>query len=190
MIMMKPILLLSAHPDHRSFNHRLADRVQEYLLSRSLQVDWLDLYRVTFPLILQQSELYRKYSLDDNIQQICNRFESSSDIIVTYPEWWGMVPAVLKGWLDQVLRPGLAYDSDEYGDTHGLCQGRRLSVFCTAGESFPSRPHPMEQLWKTSIGQFCGFDQTRFFRYIIKPGSPGKTAVMGQILSELQKIYN
>jgi NAD(P)H dehydrogenase (quinone) len=31
------------------------------------------------------------------------------DGIIVHPNWWGQPPAILKGWVDRVLRPGVAY---------------------------------------------------------------------------------
>ena len=36
-----------------------------------------------------------------------------------HPNWWGMPPAILKGWVDRVVRPGLAYEFLE-GDSLSL----------------------------------------------------------------------
>ena len=30
-------------------------------------------------------------------------------IIVIHPNWWGQPPAIMKGWVDRVLRVGVAY---------------------------------------------------------------------------------
>ena len=30
--------------------------------------------------------------------------------LVVHPNWWGQPPAILKGWIDRVIRPGIAYD--------------------------------------------------------------------------------
>jgi putative NADPH-quinone reductase len=59
-------------------------------------------------------------------------------LIFVYPTWWYGLPAVLKGWLDRVLVPGLAFLMPEPGGTikPGLTHIRGLAVFTTCGASW------------------------------------------------------
>lgn len=44
--------------------------------------------------------------------------------------WWGTVPAIMKGWFDRVLIPGIAWDFGKMF-SGGLCAGKKvLNVFC------------------------------------------------------------
>jgi putative NADPH-quinone reductase len=59
--------------------------------------------------------------------------------VFVYPTWWGGLPAVLKGWLERVLVPGVAFTFDP--DTHevrrGLTKVRRIVGITTYGSSRP-----------------------------------------------------
>ena len=59
-------------------------------------------------------------------------------LIFVYPTWWYGLPAVLKGWLDRVLVPGLAFLMPEPGGTikPGLTHIKGLAVFTTCGASW------------------------------------------------------
>jgi NAD(P)H dehydrogenase (quinone) len=60
-------------------------------------------------------------------------------LIFVYPTWWFGQPAMLKGWLDRVLVPGVAFtmpcpQTKRFG--HTLKHIRHLGVFTTCGASF------------------------------------------------------
>jgi putative NADPH-quinone reductase len=85
-------------------------------------------------------------------------------IIIVHPNWWGMPPAILAGWIDRVLRPGVAYrfvegDSGE-GAPVGLLHARTALVLNTSN-TFPDREarvfgDPLERIWKDCIWGLCG----------------------------------
>ena len=76
----------------------------------------------------------------------------------------GQPPAILKGWIDRVIRPRVAYeflegDSDE-GVPRGLLQAKAALVFNTSNTA-PERElrifgDPLETLWKNCIFELCG----------------------------------
>lgn len=60
-------------------------------------------------------------------------------LILTFPLWWGGMPAVLKGWVDRVFTQGFAYGlHDEHGRPRkygdGAFCGTRGLVITTAGD--------------------------------------------------------
>ena len=59
-------------------------------------------------------------------------------LIFVYPTWWYGLPAMLKGWLDRVLLPGVAFELPPDGrDIRPLLTNiGRLGVFTTAGASW------------------------------------------------------
>ncbi|HDQ04383.1 MAG TPA: flavodoxin family protein, partial [Deltaproteobacteria bacterium] len=86
---------------------------------------------------------------------------------VVHPNWWGQPPAILKGWVDRVLRPGIAYeflegDSGEgvpKGVPKGLLKARTALVFNTSNTE-PERERdvfgdPLETIWKNCILGLC-----------------------------------
>ena len=80
-------------------------------------------------------------------------------IVVVHPNWWAMPPAVLKGWLDRVLRQGVAYEFGPAG-VIGKLAGKRAIVFTTSNtpreDELQLFGDPLENLWKTCIFGFCG----------------------------------
>ena len=85
---------------------------------------------------------------------------------MVHPNWWGMPPAILKGWVDRVLRPGVAYRFDEGGGAPvGMLRARDAVVLNTS-DTPPRREQevfrdPLETLWKNCIFGFCGVRRFR-----------------------------
>ncbi len=76
----------------------------------------------------------------------------------------GQPPAILKGWVDRVLRPGVAYeflegDSGE-GVPVGLLRAQAAVVFNTsntpAARELSAFGDPLETLWRNCIFGLCG----------------------------------
>ena len=89
---------------------------------------------------------------------------------MVHPNWWGQPPAILKGWIDRVIRPGVAYRFDETdsgeGVPIGLLRARSAVVFNTSntpiGRERTVFHDPLESIWKDCIFDLCGV--TNFFR--------------------------
>jgi putative NADPH-quinone reductase len=81
-----------------------------------------------------------------------------------------MPPAILKGWVDRVMRPSVAYEFEE-GDSGegipvGLLKARATVVFTTSNTPEEREQEvfgdPLENLWKTCIFDLCGVKE--FYR--------------------------
>ena len=94
----------------------------------------------------------------------CREIAEAEGIIIIHPNWWGQPPAILKGWIDRVIRPGVAYefvegDSGE-GVPRGLLPARTAIVFNTSNTE-PDRERdvfgdPLETIWKNCVFGLCG----------------------------------
>jgi putative NADPH-quinone reductase len=158
------ILLVLAHPSPGSFNHAIAETVAAELLRCGHQVRFHDLYREGFDPVLPSREIPREAEPDPAIALHCRDLIAADGIVIVHPDWWGMPPAILKGWIDRVLRPGTAYrfaegDSGE-GVPDGLLAARSALVLNTSNtpalreqEEFGD---PLERLWRDCIFRFCG----------------------------------
>jgi putative NADPH-quinone reductase len=59
-------------------------------------------------------------------------------LVFVYPTWWSTLPAQLKGWLERVMRPGVAFVFDEKNKVRpGLRQVRRIVGITTYGSKWP-----------------------------------------------------
>ena len=130
------VSLILAHPKSGSFNHAIAEVAQNTLESCSHDVSFHDLYMERFDPILPYEEIPKGVDVNPIVHKYCEEIALADGIIIVHPNWWGMPPAILKGWVDRVTRPGVAYeflegDSGE-GVPQGLLRARKAIVFNTS----------------------------------------------------------
>lgn len=158
------ISIILAHPQPKSFNHAIAQTAIAKLTQMGYQVHFHDLYAEQFAPTLPAVEIPKNASLPSEIDQHCREIANADGIIVIHPNWWGQPPAILKGWIDRVIRPGVAYkfiegDQGE-GVPVGLLKARVALVFNTSNTSTEREMRvfgdPLETIWKNCIFGLCG----------------------------------
>lgn len=112
------ILVIFCHPLEVSFSALLLSRVLEGLTAGGHQTVVLDLYKECFlPALTRQEFLeYRDTSKNQNaVAAYVRQLAEVDGIVLVYPTWWYGLPAMLKGYFDRVLLPGVAFDIAEGG---------------------------------------------------------------------------
>jgi NAD(P)H dehydrogenase (quinone) len=164
------ILVILAHPDKNSFNHAIAHAVVEEFQSHGNTVFFHDLYEEKFTPVLPAAEIPTDAPLPPEIQLHCDEISTTDGVVIIHPNWWGQPPAILKGWVDRVIRPGVAYefiegDSGE-GIPNGLLKAKFALVINTSNTSKEREKSvfgdPLEPLWGKCIFELCGV--TAFYR--------------------------
>lgn len=152
-------LVILCHPNLTGFNQAVAAAAAA-ALKATHDVDLLDLYREGFDPVLPAAELPRKFSFDDQVQRYNRLVQEASAYVVVHPDWWGGPPALLKGFIDRVFRPGVAYDFEGYEflskSKTALFEGRRAWVFTTTDNPRPDGEDPSAVLWKKNVFAYCG----------------------------------
>ncbi|MGF7117073.1 NAD(P)H-dependent oxidoreductase [Methanobacterium oryzae] len=171
------ILLILGHPTPGSFNHAIADSAIQTLENNGHEVIFHDLYAEKFDPIILSGEIPKKADLEPLIEKHCKELAETNGIIIVHPNWWGQPPAILKGWIDRVIRAGVAYeflesDSGE-GIPNGLLKAETALVFNTANTSKEREMNvfgdPLETIWKNCIFDLCGVKSfyRKMFRIIV-----------------------
>ncbi len=158
------ISVILAHPRKGSFNHAIAETVVAALVECGHAVAFHDLYAERFDPVLPYDEIARDAALPPFIAAHCAEIAVADGLVVIHPDWWGMPPAILKGWIDRVLRPGVAYRFGEGDDGGGVPEGllrvRAALVFNTSNTPRQRElvvfGDPLQRLWKDCICTFCG----------------------------------
>jgi NAD(P)H dehydrogenase (quinone) len=160
------VSVILAHPDTNIFNHAIAQAAVAQLSHNIHHAILHDLYAERFDPLLLTEEIPKGARLSREIELHCQELSCADGIIIIHPNWWGQPPAILKGWIDRVIRPGVAYqflegDQGE-GIPSGLLQGKRVLIFNTSNTP-PEREaqvfsDPLEILWKQCIFGLCGID--------------------------------
>ena len=164
------ISVILAHPDKNSFNHAIALSVVEEIKSNGCAVFFHDLYEEKFDPILPTIEIIKDAPLPPEIQSYFDEISTADGIVVIHPNWWGQPPAILKGWIDRVIRPGVAYEFIEEdcgeGIPIGLLKAKFALVINTSNTPAEREKRvfgdPLETLWKKCIFELCGV--TNFYR--------------------------
>lgn len=193
------ILVILSHPDKSSLNHAIANTACEQLKSNNHQVTFHDLYREEFDSILPSKELLRDASLTPEIQKHCNEIATADGIIIIHPNWWGQPPAILKGWIDRVIRPGVAYefvenDSGE-GVPNGLLVAKSALVFNTSNTETSREKNvfgdPLESIWRECIFGLCGVTNfyRRMFNIVVVSDSEERKAWLAEVSATIDKYY-
>jgi len=171
------VSLILAHPNEESFNHAIATQALKTLKELDHHVFFHDLYREQFDPILPFEEFDENAPLSEDIKRYCDELAMSEAIIIVHPNWWGQPPAILKGWIDRVIRPGMAYkfmegDKGE-GIPIGLLKAKIAIVFNTSNTPTEREINifgdPLERLWKDCVFGLCGikFFHRDMFRVIV-----------------------
>ena len=158
------ISVILAHPDPGSFNHAIAEAAVAELRCRGHAVSFHDLCREGFDPLLTAAELPSRAVLPPAVEAHCREIAAADGIVIVHPNWWGQPPAILKGWVDRVLRPGAAYNFLE-GDNGegipvGLLKAGAAVVFNTSNTPREWEQavfgDPLDDLWKKCIFDLCG----------------------------------
>ena len=158
------ISIILAHPHPGSFNHAIAETVVKVLQDNGNKIYFHDLYKEGFDPLLPFEEIDTDTSLPIEIERHCRELVEVDGIVIVHPNWWGQPPAILKGWVDRIIRPGIAYEfldgDDGEGIPKGLLKATTALVFNTSNT--PSQREkdefgdPLERLWNNCIFDLCG----------------------------------
>ncbi|MFH1059090.1 MAG: NAD(P)H-dependent oxidoreductase [Pseudomonadota bacterium] len=179
------VLLILAHPRPGSLNAAIARICQEALTGLGHAVSFHDLYAEGFDPLLPAAELARDAGLEPAVASYCLELAASDALVCVHPNWWGMPPAALVGWVDRVLRPGVAYeflagDTGE-GVPRGLLAGKTLVVLNTSDtprmREQSAFGDPLDLIWRKCIAGLCGI--SAFHRQtfgVVVTSTPGERA--------------
>ncbi|MDA3852422.1 MAG: NAD(P)H-dependent oxidoreductase [Spirochaetaceae bacterium] len=149
-------MIVLAHPSRESLNYSLYQGLCNKIQRQDLFPH--DLYREDFPCILPVEEIQRGISTDDLIGQHQRELIQSDRIILLYPDWWSMPPAILKGWLDRVLTAEVAYSwqGEEFMEKNKnpLLKGKKIHIIVTADGALDF--YWLKKLWGEKIWGYCG----------------------------------
>lgn len=164
-----PYSVILGHPRQGSLNHALAHAACAALGRLGHEVWFHDLYAEDFDPLLRTPELARDAPLSPSLERHCREIAAAEGIVIVHPNWSGMPPAILKGWVDRALRPGIAYEFLDTGNGEGVPHGllkARTAVVINTSNTAPEREvrefgDPLETLWKNCIFGLCGVTDVR-----------------------------
>ena len=130
------IVLMQGHPDNTSphFGHALASAYAAGAAGAGHQVRQVDVSQLGFPLLRTQAD-WELGPVPPGLQQAQEDIRWANHIVIFFPLWLGDMPALLKGFLEQIARPGYAFERKD-GKTafaEKKLKGRSARVVVTMG---------------------------------------------------------
>lgn len=107
------ILYIYCHPLPESFHAAIRARALAALAAAGHQVDLLDLYVEKFDPVLSEDGRRHYHDLSRNragLEEYVARLTSAEALILQFPTWCFGLPAMLKGFFDRMIMPGVAFD--------------------------------------------------------------------------------
>jgi len=144
--------IVLAHPESKSFNGHLAEVARETLGQQGWSVSVSDLYNMEFDpcerfehyvkpkdserfnVQAEQRHASNEGTIPADVTDEIARLDASNLLILQYPMWWHLPPAILKGWYDRVFIYGEVYASKKRFEA-GRFKGKRAMLSVTVGTS-------------------------------------------------------
>jgi len=157
------ILLIQGHPDPAGGHlcHELAAAYERGARSAGHQVRTIDVAQLEFPL-LRSNRDWEEGPVPPSIAAAQQDLLWAQHVVLFFPLWVADMPALLKGFVEQLARPGFAFrrkDDDPFGQN--VLEGRSARVVVTMGMpafvyKFVYHEHALRALEDDVLG-FIGF---------------------------------
>lgn len=170
-----------AHPRQNSFCHAISAAARSALASTGHTIEHHDLYAEGFDPCLTSVEAY---TIGDTLEQTLARaaepmvqrhrqgIGKAGGLLVVHPNWWGKPPAILAGWMDRILVPGVAYRLQAAdGLPEGLLAAKTALIINTS-DTIEEREvndlgDPLELIWGRCVLPYCGVNDYK--RLVFRP---------------------
>lgn len=158
--MKRNILIINGHPDNKSYCAALANKYRKGAELSGADCKLINLTELKFSPILKYG--YRKRTdLEPDLIEARKLILEAKHLVFVYPNWWGTIPALLKGFIDRVFLPGFAFEYQEKSPLpKKLLKGKtaRLIVTTDTPSWYYSLVYrkPGHNSMKKSILHFCG----------------------------------
>lgn len=163
--MNKKILIINGHPNRESFNFAIANAYQKGAEASGAVIRTIHIIDLDFNPNLQFG--YRKRTeLEQDLQLAWEDILWADHLVWVHPVWWGGLPAIMKGFIDRLFLPGMAFQYREnslFWDK--LLKGKSARIITTLDQ--PSwyytliYGNPSVNQLKKSTLQFCGISPVK-----------------------------
>lgn len=156
------IAIIQGHPDPagKHLCHALADAYADGAARAGHAVDRIEIAALDFPW-LKTREDFEKGALPPGLESAAAAIKAADHLLIVYPLWLGTMPALVKAFLEQVFRPGIAFKyENKWGKKRKLFSGKSARVVVTMGMPgllyrWYFGAHGLKSL-ERSILAFCG----------------------------------
>jgi putative NADPH-quinone reductase len=131
---MSQIAVIQGHPDPAGNRllHALADAYAEGAVAGGHEVRRIEVAGLDFP-ILRTKDDFEKGETPEGLRDAQDAIRWAHHLVFCYPLWLGDMPALMKGFLEQTLRPGFAFDYLDGGKIEMHLTGKSARIVLTMG---------------------------------------------------------
>ena len=131
---MRRIAIIQGHPDPAGNRllHALADAYAEGAKAAGHGIRRIEVAKLDFP-ILRSKEDFEQGPTPEALRDAQDAIGWADHLVFFYPLWLGDMPALLKGFLEQTLRPGFAFDYLDGGKINMHLTGKSARIVLTMG---------------------------------------------------------
>ena len=128
------ILIIQGHPDQGGshYCHALGDHYAAGARAATHDVRRVDVARLDFPILRSKKE-WDAGTLPPALAAVQRDIAWADHLVLIFPLWLGDMPALVKGFLEQVARPGFAVGKPLEKGGVKLLRGRSARVVVTMG---------------------------------------------------------
>lgn len=157
---MKKIAIINGHPNKESFNSGVAEAYKNGAIEAGAEIKEIRIADLNFNPNLQFG-YQKRMNLEPDLLNAWEIIQWADHLVWIHPVWWGGLPALMKGFIDRLFLPGLAYKYREnslWWDK--LLKGKTAHIITTIDQPgwyyrlVYGRPS-VNQLKKSILG-FCG----------------------------------
>jgi len=162
---MKKIAIINGHPHKDSFNFGVAEAYKTGAVASGTEVREIVIRDLDFNPNLQFG-YQKRMELEPDLLKAWEIIQWADHLVWVHPVWWGGLPALMKGFIDRLFLPGMAYkyrENSVWWDK--LLKGKTAHILTTLDQPgwyyrlFFGRPS-VNQLRK-SILEYCGVKPVR-----------------------------
>jgi 1,4-dihydroxy-2-naphthoate octaprenyltransferase len=162
------VLVILAHPRRDSFCGALADAYTKGAQESRSEVVFIHLAMLQFDLNVTIAEPQDQKEEED-ITKAKQLIKWADHLVFVYPIWWGMMPALLKGFLDRVFVPGFAFYEVVQDDYKKLLINKTAQLIITMDTPLAIYKlfigAPGTKAMKIATLQFCGISPVRTLHF-------------------------
>ncbi len=128
------IAVIQGHPDPtgRHFGHALADSYARGAEAKGHEVRRIEIARLNFP-VLRKAHEWSNSTPPAELAGAQETIRWADHIVLIFPLWLGTMPALVKAFLEQTLRPGFALIYDGLRFPQKGLEGKSARVIVTMG---------------------------------------------------------
>lgn len=166
--MAKKILLILGHPSENSFCKALLDAYQKGAESAGAICKTIYVSRLNFDVNLSDGyKTGEAMQLEKDLIASQELIQWADHVVMAYPNWWGFMPALAKGFIDRVFLPGFAFKHHS-GKIfpEKLLKGKSMRLLATMDTPkwwfYLIYRASQYQILKDIVFGYVGFDPIRF----------------------------